>query len=149
MPDYHLRYHTVKEIISDIPQLTWSFGERSGDVKRIVITLGPDMGKEFTLPDLLAGGKRMLRVGREEDNDIALSETTTSYVSRYHFTLEMDKDAVTWYIRDGQWRMDLKQWVGSTNGTYVGSTKIGSDRTRLNVGDVVTVGDIKILIETN
>ena len=148
MADYHLRYHTVKEIISDIPEMSWSMGERGGDVKRILITLGPDMGKEYNLADLLTGGKRMLRVGREEDNDIVLSETVTSYVSRYHFTFELDKDAVTWYIRDGQWRMDMKQWVGSTNGTYLGSTKLGSERTRITVGDVVTVGDVKLLIET-
>lgn len=148
MPDYRMRYHTVQEIIADMPEMNWSTGECIGDVKRVVITLGADMGKEFILADCLSGGKRMLRLGREEDNDIVLRETLTSYVSRYHFTLELDKDGVTWYIRDGQWRMEQKQWVGSTNGTYLGSTKVNSDRNVIKVGDVITVGDIKILVET-
>lgn len=148
MPDYRMRYHTVQEIIADMPEMNWSTGECIGDVKRVVITLGADMGKEFILADCLSGGKRMLRLGREEDNDIVLKETLTSYVSRYHFTLEQDKDGVIWYIRDGQWRMEQKQWVGSTNGTYLGSTKVNSDRNVIKVGDVITVGDIKILVET-
>ena len=106
------------------------------------------MGKEFILSDLLQNGKRMIRLGREVDNDVVLKETFTSYVSRYHFTLEVDKDGTTWYIRDGQWRIDQKQWIPSTNGTYLGHTKLGTERTEVRVGDVITVGDIKILIET-
>lgn len=148
MPDYRLRYHSVEEIIADIPGLNWSVGSSCGDVKRIIITLGSEMGKEFILSDLLKGGKRMLRLGREADNDIILKETLTSYVSRYHFTLELDRDGVTWYIRDGQWRMDQKQWLPSTNGTYLGPTMLSTERTKIKVGDVITVGDIKILIET-
>ena len=148
MPDYRLRYHSVQDIISDIPGINWSVGSNCGDVGRIVITLGTDMGKEFILSDLLQNGKRMIRLGREVDNDVVLKETFTSYVSRYHFTLEVDKDGTTWYIRDGQWRIDQKQWIPSTNGTYLGHTKLGTERTEVRVGDVITVGDIKILIET-
>lgn len=148
MADYRLRYHSVKEIISDIPGMNWSIGANSGDVKRIVITLGADMGKEFILSDLLQNGKRMIRLGRDSENDVVLKESLTSYVSRYHFTLETDKDGISWYIRDGQWHMDQRQWMPSTNGTYLGPTMLGTERTKLNVGDVITVGDIKILIET-
>ena len=148
MADYRLRYHSVQEIISDIPGMNWSIGGNSGDVKRIVITLGADMGKEFILSNLLQNGKRMIRLGRDAENDVVLKESLTSYVSRYHFTLETDKDGISWYIRDGQWRLDQKQWMPSTNGTYLGPTMLGTERTKLNVGDVITVGDIKILIET-
>ena len=148
MADYRLRYHSVQEIIADIPDISWSGGSHTGEVKRIIITLGSEIGKEFILSDLLQNSKRMLRLGREYDNDIVLKETLSSYVSRYHFTLEMDKDGTSWYIRDGQWRMDQKQWVPSTNGTYLGPVKLRTERTKLSVGDVITVGDIKILIET-
>lgn len=148
MADYRLRYHSVQEIIADIPGISWSGGSHTGEVKRIIITLGSEIGKEFILSDLLQNSKRMLRLGREYDNDIVLKETLSSYVSRYHFTLEMDKDGTSWYIRDGQWRMDQKQWVPSTNGTYLGPVKLRTERTKLSVGDVITVGDIKILIET-
>lgn len=148
MADYRLRYQSVQEIISDIPGMNWSVGHHSGEVKRLLITLGADMGKEFILSDFLKNGKRMLKFGRDIENDVVLNETMTSYVSRYHFTLELDKDGTIWYIRDGQWRIDQRQWMASTNGTYLGPTMLGTNRTPLNVGDVITVGDIKILVET-
>ena len=110
--------------------------------------MGVELGRQYVLSQLLHNGKRMLRVGRETDNDIVLKEDNTSFISRHHFTLELDRNGVTWYVRDGQWNVEQKQWIPSTNGTYLGPVRLGTDRTKITVGEVITTGNIKILIET-
>lgn len=147
-PDYRLRYQSVQEILPDIPEIDWSVEKKTGDVKRITITMGVELGRQYVLSQLLHNGKRMLRVGRETDNDIVLKEDNTSFISRHHFTLELDRNGVTWYVRDGQWNVEQKQWISSTNGTYLGPVRLGTDRTKITVGEVITTGNIKILIET-
>lgn len=147
--DYRLRYQSVADIIADIPGLGILMEEKTGEVKKIVVTMGSDIGKEYVLKKVLSHGKRMIRVGRETDNDIVLSDFSASFVSRYHFTLELDKDGVTWYVRDGQWRIGEKQWIESTNGTYLGPKLITKERNILKPGDVLTVGNIKILMTNN
>ena len=148
MPDYRLRYQSVQEILPDIPEIDWKGESKTGDVKRLTITMGSEMGRQYILSELLHNGRKMIRVGRETDNDIVLKEDNTFYISRHHFTLELDRDGVTWYVRDGQWSSEHKQWLPSMNGTYLGPVRIGTERTKISVGEVITIGNIKLLIET-
>ena len=98
----------------------------------------------------MTNNKRMLRLGRELDNDIVLKENETSYSSRYHCTLEIEKDSQNWTIRDGQWRKEQRQWIPSTNGTFINNQQLSSGNSMiLHVGDIITIGDLKLLVETN
>lgn len=148
--DYRERYQTAMEVMKDIPRLqnVRQRATRSGQVRRLIVTLGANLGAEYQLCRCLTEHKRMIRLGREEDNDIILKEEHTSYISRYHFTIELGADNRTWYIRDGQWHMDKRAWVDSTNGTYLNSSPLTTDRVELKVGDIITVGDMKMLVET-
>ena len=158
--DYRKRYQSVMEIVYEIPRirhrlidsgpLLWRGAKKSEKVCRIIVTLGAEPGREYVLSDLLTNNRRMLRLGRELDNDIVLKEVETSYCSRYHCTLEVDKDLCTWYIRDGQWRKEQRQWISSTNGTFANNKELSlEERITLNVGDIITIGDLKLLVETN
>lgn len=120
--------------------------------------------------------RRILTLGRECDdiyNNIQLKETMSTYISRCHATLEYNPERREWRIRDGQWRVDCPigkmshdiypcrtcptpchndylrkaTWKRSLNGTYVGSNEIDSEGVILKVGDIITVGDVKMRIE--
>lgn len=120
--------------------------------------------------------RNMLTIGRESDdvfNHIRLTETMSTYISRCHATLEYRPDTDSWLIRDGQWRVDCPvgklsrevypctscpepchnealrrlQWKKSLNGTYVGSQEVDMNGTFLKIGDIITIGDVKMRIE--
>lgn len=120
--------------------------------------------------------RRMLTIGRECDdvfNNIQLKESMSTYVSRCHATLEYRPENNVWIIRDGQWRVDcpigkisrdvypcgacpsqchndiLRRpiWKKSLNGTYVGSKEVNHEGEVLRIGDIITVGDVKMRIE--
>lgn len=138
---------------------------------------GENHGMKYYLDDLARNtGRLMLTIGRESDdtfNFIALRESMSTYISRCHATLELNPQSHTWSLRDGQWRMDCdiarkssdtypcrsclmscsdparhhSEWHRSLNGTYIGSREIGSEPTLLHIGDIITVGDVKMRIE--
>ena len=89
----------------------------------------------------------MLRVGRGYNNDIVLPENYSTYVSRYHFTLEKSRDGSFWIIRDGQWQKDEKRWVTSTNGTYLNATPVTQEGLKIFTGDIITAGEYKIKVK--
>lgn len=120
--------------------------------------------------------RRILTIGREcEDiyNNIQLKESLSTYISRCHATLEFRPENNIWIIRDGQWRVDCPEgkksreiypcstcpsqcqnqmlrkprWQKSLNGTYVGSKEVGYEGKELKIGDIITVGDVKMRIE--
>lgn len=157
--DYRKRYQSVIDILHGVPilkskfidsgPLSWRGSKKSEKVRRLIVTLGAEPGREYVLSDLLTNNRRMLRLGRELDNDIVLKEMESSYSSRYHCTLEVDKDLYTWCIRDGQWRTEQRRWIPSTNGTFVNNKELSQEeRIILNVGDIITIGDLKLLVET-
>ena len=74
-------------------------------------------------------------------------ENGTTYVSRFHFTLERSKDGSFWLIRDGQWRKNEQRWVTSTNGTYLNATPISMEGLKVFTGDIITAGEYKIKVE--
>lgn len=112
---------------------------------------GEDYGRVYYLDNLLRGSSAILRMGRRDstvDNDIAITEEESCYISRKHCTLELDYDRGTWIIRDGQWdRYGTGGWRRSTNGTFVNSREVGQDGLPFAPGDIISIGDAKLRAE--
>jgi serine/threonine protein kinase len=111
----------------------------------LTILIGDDMGKEYSLDDILKNQtSKLIRVGREgeEQNQINLKEKFTNYISRRQFVME--KTNKHWIIRDGQFcrEDDKAYWKNSTNGTFVNHKKVEpSEFQVLQNGDIIGVGD--------
>jgi hypothetical protein len=75
-------------------------------------------------------GRAMLRIGREADNDICLSEKT---VHRYHAVIRRTTDGEVVVT-------DLSGADG--NGVMINGARVGEGR--LSKGDVIGVGDVKL-----
>lgn len=109
---------------------------------------GEEYGKVYNLTQMaLATNRKLFTVGRTSQNDIHITETQSSYISRFHCVLETDASFHDWRIIDGQWRPDEKQWVRSTNGTYVNSTEVTEKGFWMQVGDIISIGDTKLKLE--
>ncbi len=109
---------------------------------------GKEYGKQYDLLKMLdQNAKRLLTAGRGLMNDIQLVDFESFYTSRKHFTIEVDRATNTFFIRDGQWDMESRQWLPSSNGTYVNSSQIDKSGRRLNPGDIITVGEITLKFE--
>lgn len=153
-PDYQLRFQSALEVLKALEPLIGNVNNliseehksRSPFISKLVITQGDNLGTTFILSQYLNGLGRMLRIGRENSNDIVIPERNSIYISRFHFTLEKSKDGLFWIIRDGQWRKNEKRWVTSTNGTYINATRVSSDGMKVFTGDIITVGEFKIKI---
>lgn len=156
-PDYRKRYQSAPEVLQDIkPLLGRAYYSmppvnerqtRSRNISRIIITQGRNVGQVFDLNRLLPSQARMIRVGREQDNNIVLSDIDAMYVSRYHFTLERSADGQFWTLRDGQWLRNERRWGRSTNGTYLNATPVPSTGLKLFTGDIITAGEFKLKLE--
>jgi serine/threonine protein kinase len=113
---------------------------------------GEQFGMIYKLNDLLrTTNKRILTLGRDDNethNIISIKETESSYISRKHCTLEYDTFNNTWLIRDGQWdASSFSKWRESTNGTFVGSKEVSMDGVTINIGDIISIGDVKLRVE--
>lgn len=153
-PKYQDRYQSTLEVLSDMKPLLGNLfsnhiEERlshSPKISGIVVTQGDNLGTSFVLSTLLKGYCRILKVGRENDNDIRIPEKNETYVSRYHFSLERLLDGSGWLIRDGQWKKSEGTWVTSTNGTYINSQRIDMKGVKLFTGDIITAGEYKFKV---
>lgn len=153
--DYRNRYQSALDVLQDMkpligrvnPLFVQERKSRSCNIAKLIITQGSNLGAVYSLKSLLHGGGRMLRVGRELYNDIVISENSSMYVSRYHFTLEKSADSSFWLIRDGQWRMSEHRWVNSTNGTYLNATPVTREGLKVFTGDIITIGEYKLKVE--
>ena len=160
-PNYRERYQSALEVLQDMKPMIGNVNpihkkerlSRNPNIPKLIITQGDNLGTTYILSDFLNGHRRMLHVGRKlEDNDIVLPENNSTYVSRYHFTLEKSKDGSFWTIKDGQWIKSERAWVTSTNGTYLNATPVithsdGKDGLKVFTGDIITVGEYKIKVE--
>lgn len=159
-PNYRDRYQSALEVLQDMKPMLGSVNpihtkerlSRNPNISKLTITQGENLGTTYILSNYLNGHRRMLHVGRRPDNDIVLPENNSTYVSRYHFTLEKSQDGAFWTIKDGQWIKTERCWVTSTNGTYLNATPVitrsdGKDGLRVFTGDIITVGEYKIKIE--
>jgi len=93
---------------------------------RLKFLFGPSPGQ--TIP-ILAGTQI---VGRDEDCHVRLP---SEFVSHHHCLLLLDEDTLA--IRD----------LGSKNGTFVNSCRVGTGTTVLLHGDIVSVGDLVFQVE--
>ena len=100
-----------------------------GDPGTLLVTVGPDSGRRFVLPDADAPGTRTAGLGRGTGNRVRLRDTE---VSRKHAV-----------IRCGGGRYSLAD-VGSANGTLVNGERADAVRP-LADGDRVQVGRTTLL----
>lgn len=113
-------------------------------VKSLKVMHGKAYGKVYNLEKLVAdSGRRLLTIGRGEDNSIVIEDFEGSYMSRKHCTIE-NIGSSYWQLRDGQWDGESGVWCNSTNGTYVNSEVIDAKGKLLNNGDIITIGDVKL-----
>lgn len=154
-PNFRDRYQSAVEVMAELkpligtsePLLPTKHDTRSPLLNRIVVTQGENTGTRFYLARLLSNNRKMLRAGRDQQNDIVLPANEHTYVSRAHFTLQKAARGNTWIIRDGQWLMDKKRWEPSTNGTYLNSTPVSQEGLKLFTGDIITAGEYKLKVE--
>lgn len=160
VPDFKERLQNVEEVLQLMPQsknrsychYAHSDSFESWKTIRNGISLhimqGEDFGKLYYLDNMVKGMCRIITMGRFDDsvvNTIPIKDTINGYVSRYHCTFEQNAETGQWLIRDGQWRN--RQWQNSMNGTYVNSTEVNSSGVLLHIGDIITVGDVKLRVE--
>lgn len=150
-PNYRERYQSAWDILRDMKPIIGYVNpkqiNRNASISMLVISQGDNLGASYTLSHFLNGQGRMIRVGRGMNNDIVLPESKSTYVSRFHFTLERSKDGSFWMIRDGQWKKAEKRWVSSTNGTYINATPITQEGIKVFTGDIITAGEYKIKVK--
>ena len=112
-----------------------------------MITQGENAGKAYLLQQMLGNSRRMIRVGRSSNNDIVLRDSIDTYVSRHHFTLELSSNGNYWVIKDGQWSREERQWLPSTNGTYINASRVPVNGIRVFTGDIITAGEYKLKVD--
>lgn len=152
-PDFKHRFQSVKEVLKYLPQVKPVLVEREYQPLQIVqgfcvrVMQGEEYGKVYLLSDLVNKGTRLFTIGRERDNVLTILEKQSAYVSRHHCTMETDASGNKWIIRDGQWRREEQVWQNSSNGTYVNSIQVDQRGCSLKIGDIISVGDVKMRFE--
>ncbi|MCC8071633.1 MAG: FHA domain-containing serine/threonine-protein kinase [Bacteroidales bacterium] len=163
-PDFHQRLQNVDAVLELVPppavpmhkvmpkepeRPAFETRVRNGVLLRVM--QGEEYGKVYRLDDMLRGDNAILRMGRRDpsvNNELAITENNSSYISRRHCTLELDYDIGQWVIRDGQWDREASGgWRRSTNGTYVNSHEVSIYGMPFNPGDIISIGDTKLRAE--
>lgn len=152
-PNFKKRFQSVKEVLQYLPIVKHEdmvhVEPKQSSVKDetcLRIMQGEEYGKIYNLLNLVADGNRIITVGRDGNNLLALKEELSSYISRNHCCIEYNPTG-HWMIRDGQWNKNARIWTNSTNGTYVNSMQVGQTGCLLTGGDIITIGDMKIKFE--
>ena len=86
---------------------------------RLIMRQGPNVGKSYDLT------KEVITIGRDLSNDLVINDAE---LSRHHSRLT--RQGTRYVIED----------LGSTNGTFVNSSRVSGQYT-LNAGDLVNFGD--------
>lgn len=155
-PDYEVRYQSVDDILTETTYLQKTGTRQRTDFKTdlskgvvLKVMQGEDYGKSYHLNDyaqqnvfIVTGG----RASEKSTNHLNIRDFESHYISRRHFTLEFNVQNRSWYLRDGQWYEG--QWSDSLNGTYVNSHELKHlEGFRLNAGDIITIGEVKLRVE--
>jgi serine/threonine protein kinase len=160
IPSAKKRLQTADEVLALMPRSD-SGGYRSHKGSSFVrdavngillrVMQGEEYGKVYKLSELLRGGGRIISVGRRCDdvhNALPIVEDQSAFLSRRHCTLEWDKNADEWYIRDGQWdKSATNGWRNSMNGTFVNSAEVFGEGTKISPGDIISIGEVKMRVE--
>jgi len=157
-PDFKQRLQSVHDVLRLLPQ------SQSGGYQQPVrmvqsympqqrtagfqlrILQGEEYGRVYNLTQMANQGHRVLTIGRQQGNSIYVKSEFSDFMSRFHCTIEM-AGPDQWAIRDGQWRTDYRQWVNSSNGTYVNSTPVTQNGFYLKAGDIIAIGDVTLRFE--
>lgn len=160
-PNFKKRIKTAHETLRMLPQDDGSVSRRAVSIPashqykpkavtrgyRLRVLQGEEDERTYDLTYMERTGRRLFTIGRHLSNDIAVLSEHSDYMSRFHATIEQSKDKKYWIIRDGQWNPTLGQWKNSSNGTYVNSNPVGQNGYYLNLGDIITMGDITLRFE--
>lgn len=160
-PDFTRRIQTADAVLLLIPGYNphgapaqQSFAGAPPVVNGLALRVmqGEEYGRIYRLSEIINNtGRRIITVGRsgsDTNNLVAIREDDSNYVSRKHCTIEYYPDMNAWILRDGQWDMgSTSRWRISTNGTYIGSSEVPVSGMRLNHGDIISVGDVKLRFE--
>lgn len=163
----------TKAVVIDSSKTVFKRDSEKGILLRIM--QGEEIGKTYNLNEYRRESS-ILTMGRESSeiwNHLALREIESCYISRCHCTLEYNQYINKWVIRDGQWRQDCPtalrskettpcskctalcspakrnkfMWKYSLNGTFVNSVEVDESGMALNVGDIISIGDMKMRVE--
>jgi len=159
VPNFKERLPNVDEVLKFLPRTSQSYQHaekftstetwktvRKGILLHVM--QGEDYGKKYCLDNMVNGMCRVITMGRSDGsvlNTIPITDTINGYVSRCHCTFEQNMETKQWLIRDGQWRN--RQWQNSLNGTYVNSTEVDNRGVILRIGDIISIGDVKLRVE--
>jgi hypothetical protein len=116
---------------------------------------GDQHGHVYPLAEMISRkGENLLTLGwydlnNPKINDVEIVEEFTSYISRFHATLEYSVTSHCWYLRDGQWlkKSGKFDWHKSTNGVLLNSQRVDENGLPLHPGDIITVGDTTLKFE--
>ena len=159
-PNYKKRLQSVDEVLALMPENEGKAPARSSNFGRIhdsherwqlKVMQGEEVGRIYQL--VPKPNNRILRMGRQSSttpNDIPITESESSYISRAHCTLDWDEKEKRWYLWDGQWIDNIGggHWKPSLNGTYVGSKQATmDDAIPLSHGDIISLGDVTLKVE--
>lgn len=144
MPTSDLKYLSLEGSLSNVPAQM-----QNGVMLRQM--QGDEFGEKYRLQDLFVSGKHIITIGRADEevyNSLSLKEASSNYISRRHCTIEWDEGTDVWYIRDGQWEKGrAESWHRSLNGTYVNAKEIDEEGHALKIGDIISLGDIRLRFE--
>ncbi len=154
-PDYKVRIQSADELMHLLPYdivVNQPVNKTPMIQKRptgyqLRVMQGVEFGKVYYLDQILAEtGRNLITLGRDPQNTIQLVEYDEPYASRFHFTIERDKN-VGWIVRDGQWFATERRWINSTNSTFVNSAEAIIQGILLKSGDIISAGEIKLKFE--
>jgi serine/threonine protein kinase len=148
-PDYNKRFQNVDEINS-----TLGFNNTSHCVPdpntikyKLKIVSGADSGKIFMLEQLLKDVDHgIITIGRKHDKSKSKIQINDPCISLKHATIEkIPKNSNLWYVKDGQFVPDNREWKYSKNGTMVNTYQVKEgERILLKHNDTITIGETEI-----
>lgn len=157
-PDFKLRLQNVHDVLRLIPQVQGGYSQQPVRMVQsyapqqratgyqLRILQGEEYGKVYNLTQMASQGRRILTIGRQQGNSIYIKSDFSDFMSRFHCTIEL-AGPNQWAIRDGQWRNDYRQWMNSSNGTYVNSSPVNENGYYLKAGDIIAIGDVTLRFE--
>lgn len=153
-PDYKNRVQNAENIIGMLP-MTSPYYAKPQNVRKanptgalLRVLHGEEFGRIYDITKIASMvNRRALTLGRISDNDIHIEERNNIFISRRHATLECDNERKNWCIRDGQWSSEERQWLQSSNGTFVNSAMVNTKGFYLEPNDIITIGETKLRFE--
>jgi serine/threonine protein kinase len=135
-PDPRYRFQQVAEILD---RLGTAPSQNTQMPTGLQVLDGEEHGRIYQLD---ASHGALLQMGRAvpgSQNQIAVQEHYSAWISRQHATLERHQHK--WFIRDGQWQEKSGKWEKSKNGTFVNGLEAGPWGLPLHTGDIITIGN--------